>query len=46
MLDLIDLSIESKTVNTETTQNIPMVMPSRDKIVRVLFALISAAAIR
>jgi len=39
ILSRIDFSIQSRTVNTEIMQKIPMVMPNNDKNVRSLLAM-------
>ena len=44
MLVRIELSIESKMVKTEITEKIPMVIPSKDKPVRVLLTIIACRA--
>ena len=41
MLVRIELSIESKMVKTEITEKIPIVIPSKDKPVRVLLTIIA-----
>jgi hypothetical protein len=40
------ISMESKIVNTEIMQKIPMAIPSNDRIVRTLFTIIAWKANR